>query len=67
MQRKIWGAATVRFEKVATINIGQFNSVKVGVSDSPSFQQCDKVIIEELKRLDIPVNDRIKAVLQWQE
>lgn len=57
----------LKFEKTLTINIGAYNSVKLGVSDAPSYLACDEVLITELKRLNLPRNAKINAVLKWQE
>jgi len=57
----------MKFEKGVVCNLGTYQSLRLSITDAPSFQACDKLIIEELKRLDIPVNDRIKNVLKWNE
>ncbi len=65
MPEEVWPGVSVRYEKSVTVNIGQYNSVKLGISDAPCYEECDRVIIDELKLLDIPINDRIKKVLGW--
>ncbi len=41
----------MKFEKAVTINLGNFESLKIGVSDCDSFQQCDTLLDNELDRL----------------
>ncbi len=53
--------------KQLTINIQQYESLKVGVEDAPSFEDADKIIISELKRINIPVSKKIRQCLQWVE
>jgi len=55
----------MKFSKQVTINIGQFQSVKLSCEEAPSFKEADQVIINELQRLRLPVNSKIKQVLQW--
>lgn len=57
----------MRYEKMITINLGQYQSLKIGISDAPSFFECDKYLVAELKRLKLPVNDKIKIALAWQD
>jgi len=53
--------------KHLTINIGQYQSLKIGVDEAPSFEEADRVIISELNRLDIPVDAKIKECLHGQD
>lgn len=57
----------MKVSKHLTINIGQYESLKVGVDEAPSFEDADKTIIAELKRVEIPVDTKIKKCLQWLE
>lgn len=56
----------MKYSKQVTVNIGQYQSVKLGVEDAPSFQAADDIIVEEIKRMKIPVNNKIKQCLQWE-
>jgi hypothetical protein len=56
----------MQVEKSITINIDQYQSVKIGVSGAPSYEDADTIIIAELDRLKLPVNDKIKQALHWQ-
>ena len=49
------------------INIGQFQSVRICVSEAPSFEDCDQSLISELERIKIPLNEKIKQAIQWEE
>ena len=53
--------------KAVTINLGQYQSLKLSVENAPDFESCDKAIIAELQRVQLPVNSRIKQILQWTE
>jgi len=55
----------MKYEKMVTINIGNYQSLKIGVTEAPSFDDCDKVIIEELDKLDMEINEDIKNSLRW--
>lgn len=57
----------MKVSKHLTINIGQYESLKIGVDEAPSFETADESIIAELKRVEIPVDSKIKQCLQWQE
>jgi hypothetical protein len=55
----------MKFSKNITINIGQYESLKLGVEEAPNYRDADKIIIAELKRLEIPVSKKIMQCLQW--
>jgi hypothetical protein len=57
---------TMRVEKTLTINIGNYESLKLGILDAPTFEDADKALIAELERLKIPVDSKIKQALSWQ-
>jgi hypothetical protein len=57
----------MKYDKMITVNIGNFESIKIGVSDAPSFADCDKTIIEHLKHLGIAVDKNIHQALKWAE
>ena len=54
------------FSKIITINIGHYQSLKIGVEEAPDYQTADQVIIDELLRLQLPVTKKIRQCLQWQ-
>jgi len=43
----------MRFDKKVMLNIGDSESLIIGVSDADSFEQCDKQLLKELTRLDL--------------
>jgi len=49
----------MKVTKQVTINLGQYESLKLGVEDAPCYEKADDVIVTELKRLDIPVSKKI--------
>ena len=53
----------MKFEKSVTVNLGDFNSVRLCVTDATSFLACDHAIISELQRIKAPENIKIKAIL----
>jgi hypothetical protein len=57
----------VKVSKLISINIGQYESLKLGVEDASCYDDADAVIISELKRIDIPVSNKIKQCIQWKE
>ena len=57
----------MRYEKIITINLGGYQSMKLGITDAPSFADCDKHIIGHLKELGIPVDKDIHQALRWCE
>jgi len=54
-----------KYEKSITVNLGNYESLKVGVSDAPSYNECDKAINEHLNNLGIEVTNGIKRSLKW--
>ena len=57
----------MKFHKFLTINIGDYESIRLGVEDAPTFEACDAAIIAELQRIDIPVSKKIHQCLQWED
>ncbi|GAI20730.1 unnamed protein product [marine sediment metagenome] len=53
------------FSKSLTINIGQYESVKLGVAEATSFEACDEVLLAELRRLGLPVTKKIQQAIKW--
>lgn len=52
--------------KHVTINLGNYESLKLGVDDVDSYEQADMILLAELKRLEIPVSSKIRQVLKTQ-
>lgn len=57
----------MKVSKQLTINIGGYESLKVGVDEAPTFEDADAVIIAELQRIQIPISDKIRKCIQWKE
>jgi len=56
----------MRYSKLLTINIGGYESIRLGVENAATFEACDAAIIAELQRIDIPVSKKIQQCLQWE-
>lgn len=54
----------MKFSKEITIYLEKFKPTKIGVSDMPSFDACDKVLLAELKAMDIEISDNIRQELK---
>jgi len=55
----------LKYEKAITINLGNYESLRLCVSDAPSFEECDKEIKYELNKLGIEVDEHIEKALLW--
>ena len=55
----------MKYEKSITINLGNYESLKVGVSDAPSYEECDKAIKDHLKELSISIDKTIERCIKW--
>lgn len=53
----------MRYEKSLTINLGNFESLRVGVSEADRFSDCDQFIYEELKKMEITISPSIRKAL----
>jgi hypothetical protein len=56
-----------RVAKHVTINLGNYETLKLGVEDTPNYEEADIIIVDELKRLGIPISDKIKRCLGWKQ
>ena len=56
----------MKYEKAITINLGNYESLRLCVSDAPSFEECDKEIKYELNKLGIEVDEHIEKALSWE-
>lgn len=43
----------MKFEKAVTIDMGNYESLRIGVTECDSFQQCDTLLDIELDRLGL--------------
>lgn len=57
----------MKVSKTITIRIPEYQSLKLGIEDAPSFEVADAIIIKELNRLQIRVNPKIKQCLLWKD
>ena len=57
----------MQVEKSITVNLGDYQSLKIGVTGAPSYEEADKVIIAELERLEITASNKIRQSLHWQQ
>ena len=55
----------MKVEKHLVINIGGYESLRIGVSEALNYHDCDQILINELKRINIPLTNKIKQILQW--
>jgi hypothetical protein len=51
----------MKFEKVVTINLGNYESLKLGVADASSFEECDIAISKEAQRIGLGSVKGIKS------
>ena len=57
----------MKFEKAITINIGNYQSVRIGVSDANSFADCDEALIKHVIKMGFDVDEMVKRALRWNE
>ena len=57
----------MKYEKAITINLGNYESLRLCVSDAPSFEECDKTIKNEINRIGLEVDEHILQALEWQK
>ena len=55
----------MNMEKSITINLGNYQSIKIGCSEAPNYEECDRVIIQELQKMKINVDEKIHKALKW--
>jgi hypothetical protein len=60
----------MKYEKGVTINLGNFQTYKIAVSEAPSFEECSKKIIEELRQMQKKIDNsiayaNIEQVIEW--
>jgi hypothetical protein len=57
----------MKVNKMITVNIGNYQTVRVGVESAPSFAAADAVLIREIRRLKLPVDQKVKQCLLWEK
>ena len=57
----------MKVSKQVVINLGNYQSLRVGVESAPSYAAADAVIIRELNRLKLPVDRKVKQCLLWEK
>jgi len=53
----------MKYEKVVTINLGNYESVKIGVTDASSFSECDKLLLDQVKELGVKLSTQLMKTL----
>ena len=53
----------MKHTKQLTINIGNYESVRLGVEAADSFTVCDNAILAEIERMGLTVSNKIKECL----
>jgi len=51
------------YEKTITVNLGNYESVKIGVSEANRLEDCDEAIWNELKKMEITISPSIRKAL----
>jgi ribosomal protein L5 len=55
-----------KFEKSVTINLGNYESMRIGVTEANSFEECDIELKKHLSGLDIDIDKPIGKALDMQ-
>ena len=53
----------MKVSKSVTVNLGNYESLKVGVEETVTYEEADEIIIAELTRLEIAVSSKIQHAL----
>ena len=53
----------MKVTKHITVNLGNYESLKIGVEDIDDYEVADKILIDELRRMKIAVSSRILQAL----
>ena len=56
----------MKYEKSVTINLGNYESMRVGVTEANSFEECDIELKKHLSELDISIDKPIGLALKMQ-
>ena len=57
----------MKHTKQLTINIGNYESVRLGVESADSFETCDRAILAEVERMGLTVSNKIKECLNMEK
>ena len=57
----------MKVEKHVTINLGNYQTLRIGVMDVDSYEDADKILLSELQRLNLRLSDRIRQALFYQK
>lgn len=52
-----------RVSKSVTVNLGNYESLKLGVEDAASYDEADAIILAELQEAQLPVTARVRQCL----
>jgi len=52
-----------RVSKSITVNLGNYESLKLGVEDAASFDEADAIILAELREAQLPTTPRVRQCL----
>ena len=55
----------MKYEKTITINLGNYESLKLGVSECDSWEECDKMLIDEILKKNLPFDKQMRKVLGY--
>jgi len=53
----------MRFEKAVTIQTAPYETLRLVVSDAESFEDCDRELMQEAKRIDTYIEGKIQIAL----
>jgi hypothetical protein len=56
----------MKVSKMVVINIGNYQSLRLGVDECPNYAIADNIIIQELQRIGLPVDQKVKQVLLYE-
>ena len=61
----------MKYNKTIKISLAlegnKFENIEIGVSEAPSFEECDRQIIKNIKNCGLTVDDAIRTALRWEE
>jgi len=56
----------MKFEKTLTMNLGHYESLKLGVSDASDFAAADAKLCEELQQINLPhISNNIRRAINY--
>lgn len=57
----------MKYEKTLTINLGDYNNVKLTVSECDSFDNCNKALVWEIMNNNIGINKVIASCIDFKK